>query len=210
MKYLLLDVAGTLLGKPTLLPTMIEALSRHGHQVDQEKLKYHHKIFSETIFFPDRTSEAFYQNFNRELLLSVGIIPTDEVLKDVFGSCSYLPWVPFADTEVLKDIQVPMGIISNFNTTLKDKLEANFNVTFAHVLVSEELGIHKPSVEFYRRAIDQIGLPPEDIVYVGDSIKLDLEPALKMGLRALLVDRDDYFPLQKNRIRSLADLKNIG
>lgn len=210
MKYLLLDVAGTLLGKPTLLPTMIEALAKHGYEVDQAKLKYHHKIFTETIFFPDRTNETFYQNFNRELLLSMGIIPSDELLKDVFSSCSYLPWVPFEDTAVLQDINVPMGIISNFNTTLKDKLEANFNVTFAHVLVSEELGIHKPSVEFYRRAIEQIGLPPEDIVYVGDSIKLDLEPALKMGLRALLIDRDNYFESQPNRIGSLAELKTIG
>lgn len=210
MKYLLLDVAGTLLYKPTLQPKMLEVLASHGYEVNPATLKYHHKIFTETIFFPDRTSEVFYQNFNRELLLSLGIIPTPELLRDIFATCSYLPWVPFPDTEALADIKVPMGIISNFNTTLKEKLEANFNVNFTNVLVSEELGIHKPSEEFYRRAIEQIGLPAGDIVYVGDSIKLDLEPALKLGMRALLIDRDGYFPLQTNRISSLAELKKIG
>lgn len=209
MKYLLLDVAGTLLGKPTLLPKMIEVLARHGHTVDLKQLKYHHKIFTETIFFPDRTSEVFYQNFNRELLLSLGIIPTPALLADIFANCSYLPWVPFEDTAALQDIKVPMGIISNFNTTLKDKLEANFNVTFANVLVSEELGIHKPAVAFYQRALDQIGVAPQDIVYVGDSIKLDIEPALQLGMRALLVDRDGYFPNLPNRIRSFAELKDF-
>ncbi len=209
MKYLLLDVAGTLLYKPTLQPKMLDVLASHGYSVDPATLKYHHKIFTETIFFPDRTSREFYQNFNRELLLSLGIIPSSQLLEDIFSNCSYLPWEPFPDTAVLAEMNVPMGIISNFNTTLKDKLEANFKVKFAHVLVSEELGIHKPSVEFYRRAIDQIGLDPQDIVYVGDSIKLDLEPALKLGIQALLVDRDQYFPLQTNRISSLADLKDL-
>ena len=209
MKYLLLDVAGTLLYKPTLQPKMLEVLASHGYSVNPATLKYHHKIFTETIFFPDRTSREFYQHFNRELLLSLGIIPSDNLLEDIFSNCSYLPWEPFPDTAVLAQMDVPMGIISNFNTTLKDKLEANFNVKFAHVLVSEELGIHKPSVAFYQRAIDQIGIDPQDIVYVGDSIKLDLEPALKLGIRALLIDRDRYFRLQTNRISSLAELKGI-
>jgi FMN phosphatase YigB (HAD superfamily) len=44
---------------------------------------------------------------------------------------------------------------------------------------------------------------------VGDSIKLDIEPALNLGLNAFLIDRENYHPALKNRITSLNDLNKI-
>lgn len=207
MKYILFDVAGTLLYKPSFYQKMGEVLQQFGYAVDEKTIKYHHKILSESIFFPDRTSADFYSHFNREFLYSLGIIPTDEMLATIFSTCSYLPWEKFEDTKFLGEINLPMGILSNFNSTLKEKLKSYFEVTFTDIFVSEELGVAKPSLEFYGKAIEQIGIDPKDIVYVGDSVKLDLEPALKLGLNAFLVDREGYFPQQKHRISSLTDLK---
>lgn len=209
MKYILFDVAGTLLHKPSFYTKINEVLRQFGHAVDEKTIKYHHKILSESIFFPDRTSAEFYAKFNSELLYSVGIIPTKELLEAIFNSCSYLPWEPFEDTVFLKEINIPIGIISNFNATLREKLPTFFDVHFADIFVSEELGVAKPSVEFYAKALQQIDINPQEIVYVGDSVKLDLEPALKLGINALLIDREHYFPAQPNRIATLADLKNF-
>lgn len=209
MKYILFDVAGTLLHKPSFYTTINEVLRQFGHVVDEKTIKYHHKILSESIFFPDRTSAEFYAKFNSELLYSVGIIPTTELLEAIFNSCSYLPWEPFEDTVFLKEINIPIGIISNFNATLREKLPAFFDVHFADVFVSEEMGVAKPSADFYAKALQQIGIDPKQIVYVGDSIKLDLEPALKLGIKALLIDREQYFPEQSNSITTLSDLKKF-
>jgi putative hydrolase of the HAD superfamily len=209
MKYILFDVAGTLLYKPSFYTKIGEVLTAFGYTVDEKTLKYHHKILSESIFFPDRTNEEFYATFNSEFLYSLGIIPTNALLAAIFKACSYLPWEPFEDTTFLKEINVPVGIISNFNSTLKEKLKSFFDVTFADVFVSEELGVAKPSAEFYGKALQQIGIAPQDIIYVGDSVKLDLEPALKLGIKAFLIDRENYFPAQENRIFSLADLKKF-
>lgn len=209
MKYILFDVAGTLLYKPSFYGKIGEVLQQYGHTVEEKNIKYHHKILSESIFFPDRTNEEFYATFNAEFLYSLGIIPTKELLDAIFKACSYLPWEPFEDTSFLNEINIPIGIISNFNSTLKEKLKSFFDVTFADVFVSEELGVAKPSAEFYGKALQQIGIAPQDIIYVGDSVKLDLEPALKLGIKALLIDRENYFPAQENRIASLTDLKKF-
>ncbi|RYG27993.1 MAG: HAD family hydrolase [Chitinophagaceae bacterium] len=209
MKYLLLDVAGTLLHKPVFFEKVQEVLTGFGYDVPIKTLKMRHKVLSEAIFFPDRTSAEFYRSFNAEFMYSLGIIPSDKLLETLFSSCSYLPWEKFDDTAILENIGVPLGVLSNFNTTLRDKLKSFFPVDFTHVFVSEELGVAKPKAAFYQAALDRIGLEAKDIVYVGDSVKLDTEPALKLGMKAFLIDRDGYFPAHPNRLISLNDLKNI-
>jgi FMN phosphatase YigB (HAD superfamily) len=209
MKYLLLDVAGTILHKPDLLNTILEILNEYGYLVNLEKLKYNHKLLSETIEFPDRTDNGFYINFNSELLYSLGIIPTDKLLQKIFKACSYLPWEKFPDTDILKEIKIPIGIISNFNTSLKDKLNQHFGSVFSNIFVSEEIGITKPSTEFYKAALNKININPKEILYIGDSFKLDLKPTLKLKMCSRIIDRDNFYPNNPYTITSLSELKSL-
>jgi len=207
MKYILFDVAGTLLYKPDVHTNIQQALLRHGFAVDLADIKFRHKMVSESIFFPDRTDETFYQHFNTEFLYALGIVPEDKLMLDIYNSCSYLKWEQFADANFLERINIPVGIISNFNSTLKERLKSFFDITFADVFVSEELGVAKPKSAFYEKALEQIGIDASEIIYVGDSVKLDLAPAQKLGIKTFLIDRDNYFPAQKNRIGSLYELE---
>ncbi|MES2417275.1 MAG: HAD family hydrolase [Bacteroidota bacterium] len=208
IKYIFFDVAGTLLGKPTLFTIIKNTLSDFGHQVSLEEIKQKHKLLSEVIHFPDRTDEAFYKKFNSDLIYLFGIVPTVELVQAIFKNCTYLPWEKFEDTIVLPELNIPIGVISNFNTTLKEKLNSFFGVIFSDVLVSEELGVAKPNIEFYKSALDRIPYKAEEVLYVGDSIKLDLEPALELGFKVLIVDRDQFYPNLKCRISNLSEIKN--
>lgn len=208
-KYILFDVAGTLLHKPTVFSAMHKVLYENNIHLDENKIKFHHKLLSEYFVFPDQTDSLFYKKFNSELLFSLGVIPNEKLLNQIFKACTYLPWESFNDCNYLNEIKIPIGIISNFNSTLKDKLKTFFDVTFVDIFVSEELGVAKPNKMFYQKAIDKIAIPPNEIVYVGDSIKLDIEPALNLGLNAFLIDRENYYPALKNRITSLNDLNKI-
>lgn len=209
MKYLLLDVAGTILHKPNLFTKINETLSNYGYLVSLDNLKYNHKLLSEVIKFPDRTDAEFYTNFNSELLFSLGIIPTDVLLSDIFQACSYLPWEKFEDTQVLNEIEIPIGIISNFNSSLEKKLSEYFGPIFSNIFVSEEIGISKPSLEFYKKALAKINVSPKDILYIGDSFKLDLRPSLELGINSYVIDRDDFYPNNLNTIQSLFELKKL-
>lgn len=210
MKYILFDAANTLIHKPTLWPNMIEVFNEFGFNVETSILKERHKLLSEVIVFPDVTSKAFYHEFNSELLISLGIIPNEVLLETLFIRCSYLPWAAFEDCSVFKELSVKKVVISNFNTTLQSKIEELIGEkVFENFIVSEKEKIRKPSVEFYELAINRLGVNPSEIIYIGDSIKLDIIPAQSMGIRSLLIDRDMMYPNASNRISSFYELKDL-
>jgi FMN phosphatase YigB (HAD superfamily) len=206
IQYIFFDVAGTLLGKPTLYFIIQNTLRDFGHEVALDEIKNKHKLLSEVIHFPDRTDVAFYEKFNSELLCLLGIVPEEALINSIFQKCTYLPWEAFDDTQILKKIHLPMGVISNFNTSLKDKLDQFFGTVFQDVFVSEELGVAKPNMEFYQKALEKIPFAAHEVLYVGDSIKLDLEPASKLGFKVLIIDRDNFYPNSKNKISSLTEI----
>jgi putative hydrolase of the HAD superfamily len=208
IKYIFFDVSATLLGKPVLFTTIQNTLKDHNYYVSLDDIKHKHKLLSEVIHFPDRTDQEFYKKFNLNLLYLLGIVPTAGLLDAVFKNCTYLPWEKFEDTSVLTELGVPLGIISNFNTTLKDKLNFFFGDIFQDIFVSEELGVAKPSVEFYKRALEKIPFTAEEVLYIGDSIKLDMEPATSLGIETLIIDRDNFYPNLEKRISSLNEIKN--
>jgi FMN phosphatase YigB (HAD superfamily) len=206
IQYIFFDVAGTLLGKPTLYSIIQNTLRDFGHEVGLDEIKNKHKLLSEVIHFPDRTDMAFYEKFNSELLYLLGIVPEEALVNSIFKKCTYLPWQAFDDTQILKELPLPMGVISNFNISLKDKLEQFFGPVFQDVFVSEELGVAKPKIEFYQKALEKIPFDAHEVLYVGDSIKLDLEPASKLGFKVLIIDRDNFYPNSKNRISNLTEI----
>ncbi len=208
IQYILFDVSGTLLHKPALYESILKVLKENGYKVTLEGIKQKHKLLSEIIHFPDKTNREFYKTFNAELLYSLGILPNETILEAIFSSCSYLPWEKYEDTQILSQIDLPMGIVSNFNSSLKEKLQLFFGPIFNTVLVSEEEGIAKPSLAFYTRAIEKISVSPKNILYIGDSLKLDVDPAVKLGMNALHIDREGFYPNSKNAINDLKQILN--
>jgi putative hydrolase of the HAD superfamily len=206
INYILFDAANTLIHKPLLWERFQNELKNFNHDIPLELLKKNHKLLSECLRFPDRTSRDFYQQFNSELLYSLGIIPEEELLDKIFQACTYLPWSKFEDTEILPSLQQSLGIVSNFNNSLKKTVEDMLGPVFKNIVVSENFGVAKPESKFYELALKEIDIDPSNILYIGDSIKLDIEPALKLGINAVLIDRDNTYPYFTNRISSLKQL----
>lgn len=209
-EILLLDAANTIMHKPDLWCGFSAVLKAHRIPVDDLELRRKHKILSEVIHFPDQTSENFYHTFNAEVLLSLGIIPKEELLKSLFLECTYLPWQPFEDTFSLRNLNIRKAVLSNFNSTLGDKLANMFGPDFFDVIIgSEEQQLSKPDLRFYQRAVALLDTAPEKILYVGDSLKLDVIPAQSIGIEAWLIDRDKNYPNFRKRINSLTEIAEL-
>ncbi|MCH2043290.1 MAG: HAD family hydrolase [Saprospiraceae bacterium] len=210
IQHVLFDASGTLIYKPTLLDNFRKVLSEYGYEVSMEELSFKHKLITEVIVFPDRTSKDFYHTFNAEVLFALGILPNDELLAAIFSACSYLPWEKYLDTSVLSEIDLPISILSNFNATLTKKIDGFFGLnTFEHVLISEVLGVAKPKLAFYKKCVDVLGINPEHILYIGDSLKLDILPAQKIGMQAYLIDRDTHYKNTFQRLDSLDEILTL-
>lgn len=209
MNVLLFDAANTLIHKPSIWDKIQEVLTQYQYKVDDKKLKERHKILSEIINFPDRTSVDFYRNFNAELLLSLGIISSDDLLDALFQNCTYQPWEAFSDCSFLQQLPIRKAILSNFNSTLFSLIGALIGTdVFDEIIISENETARKPQTEFYQIAIEKLGVAPSEILYIGDSLKLDIIPAKKLGINTLLIDRDNIYDASVEKISSFEELKN--
>lgn len=205
-----LDAANTLLHKPSLYPTLGKVLCDAGIDVPEKDIASRHRLLSEALEFPDRTSRDFYHKFNAQFLRALGVAAEPALLDAMYAACSYLPWATFPDVASLATINHPLGVLSNWDRSLPDKLQSLTDLTFRWVLGSEDQQLRKPDPVFFERMLDAAACPAHEIVYVGDSIRLDVEPAQRLGIRAYLIDRDDLYPHSNlPRLRSLAELEAL-
>lgn len=208
MKAIVVDAVNTVIHKPALWEEISSFLKEKGLPLEEKFIKERHRLVSEVIHFPDRTDKGFYLRFNEYFFEALGIAPELQWASELFERCSYLPWQAFDDASYLNELQLPVFVLSNFNATLSEVLASVLPVKLATVVTSEELGVAKPSPEFFSKGIARLGFAPTDLVYVGDSIRLDVMPGAKAGMRSLLIDRNGNYPTNSSleKVSSFAEL----
>ncbi len=67
---------------------------------------------------------------------------------------------------------------------------------------------YKPQPEIFLAALKKAAVKPSEALYVGDQYQIDIVGARGVGINALLIDRNDYFPdiTDCPRIRSLTEI----
>jgi HAD superfamily hydrolase (TIGR01549 family) len=67
------------------------------------------------------------------------------------------------------------------------------------ILISDELGVHKPAPAFFAAVAEVTGVSPERIAYVGDRLDNDVLPARRAGMRTVLLRRGPWGHLHAER-----------
>lgn len=102
---------------------------------------------------------------------------------------------------------INLGIISNWDERLRPLLERlKLAGYFQTITISCEVGFTKPSPVIFEHTAKKLGLAPQLILHVGDSLESDVAGAKSAGFEALLVDRGAG-ETQEGRIRSLRELE---
>ena len=104
----------------------------------------------------------------------------------------------FGDHNVIFENSVPLlkelknrgylvGVITNGPSYLQNHKmdESGLRPYCDIVVVSGDLGVHKPSSEIFEITAERLGLKCEECVYVGDHPVNDIEGALSSGMRAI-------------------------
>lgn len=90
----------------------------------------------------------------------------------------------------LKGLGLKLGILSNTFVNAHS-LEKHLNQLglldfFSVRLYSYQFDFRKPDLRIFKIAAERISEPAENILYVGDRIDMDIEPALKIGMKPVL------------------------
>jgi putative hydrolase of the HAD superfamily len=88
-----------------------------------------------------------------------------------------------------------LGVVSNFYGNLEVLLEeAGLAEALDTVVESARVGVEKPDPAIYRLAAERLGLPPREVVMVGDSFERDVRASHITGMRAIWLRRGDAEP----------------
>jgi putative hydrolase of the HAD superfamily len=96
--------------------------------------------------------------------------------------------------ETLRERGYRLGVVSNWSWNLRDRaaqvgLDRHFEIVWA----SAYAGCNKPHPDIFRQALAWMAppeIPPDRVLYVGDSYHHDVIGARNAGLDAVLLDRD--------------------
>ena len=105
-----------------------------------------------------------------------------------------------------------VGIAGNQPPTAKAALES-FGLAAGLITTSAELGVDKPSPDFFRKTLALSDFDPGEVLYVGDRLDNDVIPARSFGMKTALLERG---PWGRNHVRwtdaTLADfiLKDLA
>ncbi len=81
-----------------------------------------------------------------------------------------------------------LALAGNQRARVKELLRgAGLLEHFQFQLVSEELGVSKPDLLFFRLILDSLGIKPQEAAMVGDRLDIDIYPAKLLGLRTVRV-----------------------
>jgi len=91
--------------------------------------------------------------------------------------------------EVLASCGVPICLVSNIDNDDLAAALAHNGLSFDLIVTSEDCRAYKPRPEPFRRALSLLGLPPEAVLHVGDSIGADVRGAKAEGIPVLWINR---------------------
>ena len=144
--------------------------------------------------------ELYPAEFIEKSGLADGLTTNDQLqMTDIFKHAFRAAWgkthtlVPEA-RETLEALQAKgyrlFAASNSFGHLQRSRLEhAGILSFFEDTYISMDIGYDKPDIRFYQEALRRCGLPPQDVLMVGDSMTTDILGAQQAGLSVLYFNR---------------------
>jgi len=106
--------------------------------------------------------------------------------------------------DALRERGLRLGLLSNTARDM-DEFVAHHGLAVDAVLSSRTHGKTKPHETIFLRMLELLGVAAAEAMMVGDTVDDDVEGALAVGMRAVLVDREGRYPERE----SLDDIRGL-
>lgn len=110
----------------------------------------------------------------------------------------------------------PMVLVSNFYGNVESVL-ADFDLLryFKQIVESAVVGVRKPDPRIFGLGVEALGLKPEEVLVIGDSLRKDIVPAESIGCRVLWLKgkgwtAEEDAQSHPNTIKSLQEVLEVA
>ncbi|XP_078595132.1 haloacid dehalogenase-like hydrolase domain-containing protein 3 [Branchiostoma floridae x Branchiostoma japonicum] len=208
-KLLTMDCTNTLFKLKRTPGTIYASVAdSHGIQVDSAKLDYtflknykeQNQSYCSFGCMSGISTKVWWTDLVKKTFLDAGVPKSpalDAVAKQLFEEFSGgKHWEVYPQTkealEAIRDKGVKLGVISNFDERLEEVLaELDLCRLFDFVLTSVDAQVAKPNCRIFQMALQLAGTDASQAVHLGDNLKLDVQPALCMGMHAIWINRNN-------------------
>jgi putative hydrolase of the HAD superfamily len=208
---ILFDAGGTLVTiHPDTLGDLVEPLS--GERPEPEAMFAAHYRAMHAIVENEGVTDRpdWWEWWLATYLGYAGVAATEEtvaVLNRTSGMWRHP--IPGAAEAVatIRDAGIRVGVVSNAEGHVADDLAAaGFDGLFETVIDSTRVGVRKPDPAIFSFALDSLGMAPDEVWYVGDSLLFDFGGAANAGLgEFVLVDPFGLYD-HEPKVATVADL----
>jgi putative hydrolase of the HAD superfamily len=159
-----------------------------------DDIRAHFRERFEPLFWaPGTLEEIEYPGMIRDALAHFGTELTDDELAR-FLEAEHAAWEPArvlaADThallESLRERGLRLGLVSNaFDPGWllhRDLEQMGLADRLDFAVFSSEVGVRKPHPQIFKRALDELGVAPENALFVGDRLYEDVRGAGELGM----------------------------
>ena len=190
------DVYGTLIDwEPSIIAFLGDWAKRHGVKARGEDLlmafdraRAEIQKIRPALLYPDVLRRCF------ERICGEFGVTVDTQERDAFARTPH-DWPAYPDSGAgLKALQAHarIGALSNIDNASLRSSCARMGIAFDIVVTAERVGAYKPDWPHFNTAladIEALGIPRSRVLHVGQSLRADITPANKLGLKCVWVHR---------------------
>lgn len=163
------------------------------HAFERRQVPVSESQFRDAYVYAERTlgknkiiqpTDTFLQTLTKKVQLELTYLNnesyTDAIVSDVYERTKSQTAL---SRRVLMQMKAsPMVLVSNFYGNISVVLqEFGLDGIFAEVIESAVVGIRKPDPQIFLLGVDALGMKPEEVTVVGDSLEKDIIPAKRAG-----------------------------
>ncbi len=143
----------------------------------------------------------FYAEYATMIMQGAGIEISRDTALQLLAKIQQHKWEfkVYDDTlstlQELKKRGLIIGLVSNVVKDMEPTYtELGIQPYLDFKVTSSEVGCDKPQPEIFMAALEKAKVKPEESIFVGDQYHLDIVGARGVGIKAVLIDRNDYSP----------------
>jgi 2-haloacid dehalogenase len=186
------DCYGTLIDwERGILTALKTILSNHNININDQQIL---ELFAQRESLLEAGEYLKYRELLKKVVQDFGeklsFEPSEEELNSLAESIR--SWEFFSDTvRALKALKkrYKLTIISNIDNDLFAYTANKLEVEFDWIITAEQVNSYKPSLRNFEFAIQKMGIAPNKLLHVAQSVYHDIVPAKTMGLTAVWVNR---------------------
>ena len=210
-KVILFDLDNTLIDRQRIFKEMLmHKIGEYHKSVSKEELE---QIVNEIILWDNNGNQqriVTFQQYIDKYNIDVTAEELNAYWNDHSGEIIYVFEDALHTLQYLKT-KYKLGIVSNGNAVSQRRKinQLPFLDLFDYVLVSGEIGIHKPDIGIFNKVCEEMKVFPQECVFVGDNYRCDIEGSYHAGMKSVWICKEKHSSEICECICELSELKQL-